>query len=176
MRLAPAVILLGALVMGSEAGAAAPKPSPLPNPHGWGKLNISYLQFRTDTVECGYQASQVKMTDIVGNAPSLPTVVAAAPPVSAGAATSSGISRDALDMLESYTQNLQQYTMGVENRVEARVQAAVDQCLKDRGYRPFRMTAEQMSRLRRYKKGTRERYQLIYALGTDPGVLSNQGL
>ena len=55
MRLT-AVAVLSALLAGSPAAAA-----PLPNPHGSAKPGVSYLLFRTDTVECGYAASLVKI-------------------------------------------------------------------------------------------------------------------
>jgi len=171
MRIAAAVLL--SVLAGGAAGAA-----PLPNPHGWAKPGVSYLQFRTDTVECGYAAAQVKMPAIVGgSAPSLPVTAVAAPPTSAAAAIAGGsLSRDQLDMIESYVENYQQYTEIVEKQVADRVQAELDKCLVGRGYRPFKVTSKQMGQLRKLHMGTRERYFYIYELGTDPAVLANQGL
>jgi hypothetical protein len=165
-----AAVLMTFLTAGSAAAAA------LPEPHGWAKPNISYLQFRTDTVECGYAAAQTKMTDIVKGPPSVPTIAVTAPSAHAGTGPASGMSPDTLDLLETYVQNYQQYTVVVERQVSERVQAELDKCLKDRGYSPFRVTSDEMAHLRRLKKGTRERYQYIYSLAVDPKVLATQGL
>lgn len=154
----PAVAVV-ALVVGS--GAAAP--AKLPNPHGWGKPNISYLQYRTDVAECGYIASQVKMPDVSNSAPTMPILTP-------------GDQAAQIDMMELYAQTYDQYTMMVTNKVVGYVEAAVDQCLESRGYRPFRVTSEQMAGLRRLPKGTAARYHYIYRLGTDPRILASQGL
>jgi hypothetical protein len=56
------------------------------------------------------------------------------------------------------------------------LQAILDQCLTERGYRPFRLTKAQMNRLHDLARGSAERARYLYSLGSDPAVLISQAL
>ncbi|MBV9882402.1 MAG: hypothetical protein JO276_05280 [Sphingomonadaceae bacterium] len=56
------------------------------------------------------------------------------------------------------------------------LQAVVDSCLTERGYRRFRLTSAQMRRLRGLAQGSAEREAYLHSLGSDAQVLSAQGI
>jgi hypothetical protein len=55
-------------------------------------------------------------------------------------------------------------------------QAVIDRCLTERGYRQFRLTAEQTARVSSLAEGTRERREYLHGLASDPAVLAAQGV
>lgn len=159
-------VLLAAGV--ADAGAAAPMP-----PHSWGKVGISYLQYRTDAAECAYAGlagagagpgSVVINTAVQGTPPS-------PGPAGALAASNAAVS-NLYAALDSYRADL----MMAEHKIYKAMQSADEQCLTARGYARFRLTEEQVARLSRLKPGTHERYSYLYSLAVDPRVLQSQAL
>ncbi|RAK51998.1 hypothetical protein [Phenylobacterium deserti] len=145
-------IILSVLLATTAAAPASAKPK-LP-PHSWGKPGISFLQYRTDTVECVYAASvskvRVPMADIM-------------------------ILADDVDVRQ-YVDQAQIGRSAQAIRVAEQVAEALDACLAARGYRPFRLTDEQRATLRTYRAGMPARQQYLFRLAADPDVLIRQGL
>ena len=56
------------------------------------------------------------------------------------------------------------------------LQAVVDSCLTERGYRRFRLTSAQMRTLRTLPQGSAERERYLPSLGSDAQVLSAQAI
>jgi hypothetical protein len=62
-------------------------------------------------------------------------------------------------------------------RQERRVrELAVEQCLQDRGYQKFQLTAAQGAHLETLLEGSSERRLYLHSLASDPAVLAAQGL
>ena len=57
-----------------------------------------------------------------------------------------------------------------------RYHRAVVACLRERGYRQFRLTDDQRRQLRRLRHGTDERRAFLHSLASNPRVLEAQGL
>lgn len=52
----------------------------------------------------------------------------------------------------------------------------MEQCLASRGYRQFRLTAEQAAHLASLPEGSAKRREYLHSLGSDPAVIAAQGL
>jgi hypothetical protein len=52
----------------------------------------------------------------------------------------------------------------------------LDTCLSARGYRQFRLTADQEAQLRHPRRGSEARRAYLHSLGSDPEVLGRQAL
>ena len=143
--------ILAAGLTASLAGAAQAQPAP--GRQSWGKPGISFLQYRTDAVECAY---------VAGN--SAPVSV---PSVDLVFAFDGG---DVFEVMESTKRN--QYR--IWNNVADQLEPALDSCLRGRGYRPFKLTDEQNVQLKALKRGSVSRHRYLYGLAIDPAVLVAQ--
>jgi hypothetical protein len=149
-------ILTAGLVAGAVAAlAGAAQAQPAPGRQSWGKPGISFLQYRTDAVECAYVAGS-----------SAPVSV---PTVDMVFAFDGG---DVFEVMESTKRN--QYRMW--NNVADQLEPALASCLRGRGYRPFKLTDEQTAQLKALKRGSASRHRYLYGLAIDPEVLNGQGL
>lgn len=137
----------------SLAGAARAQPAP--DRQSWGKTGISFLQYRTDAVECAWLAGS--------NAP------VSVPLVDQVFAFDGG---DVFEVMESSKRN--QYR--IWNNVADQLEPALETCLRSRGYRPFKLTVEQNVQLKALKRGSASRHRYLYGLAIDPEVLRGQGL
>jgi hypothetical protein len=54
--------------------------------------------------------------------------------------------------------------------------AVMEQCLSSRGYHQFRLTPEQAAHLAKLPEGSTERREYLHSLGSNPAVISAQGL
>ena len=54
------------------------------------------------------------------------------------------------------------------------MQAALDQCLVDRGYVRIMLTQDQVRGLAKLKRGTAERTAYLHAIDSDPAVIAAQ--
>jgi hypothetical protein len=53
---------------------------------------------------------------------------------------------------------------------------SLDTCFAARGYRQFRLTAEQETRLRHLRRGSEQRRAYLHSLGSDPEILNRQAI
>ena len=134
------------------AGAAQAQPAP--GRQSWGKSGISFLQYRTDAVECAYIASS--------------TAPVSVPSVDLVFAFDGG---DVFEVMEGAKRS--QYR--IWNNVADQLEPALDSCLGGRGYRPFRLTDEQNTQLKALKRGSASRHRYLYGLAVDPIVLTSPG-
>lgn len=146
-----AILAAGLIIV--LAGAAQAQPAP--DRQSWGKSGISFLQYRTDAVECAYVAGS-----------SAPVSVASVDIVFAADG------QDVFEVIEGAKRS--QYRMW--NNVADQLEPALESCLRGRGYRPFKLTDEQNTQLKALKRGSASRHRYLYALAVDPAVLSGQGL
>lgn len=66
------------------------------------------------------------------------------------------------------------YEAMTRSDVRAQLQAALDQCLVDRGYVRIMLTQEQVRGLARLRRGTAERTAYLHAIDSDPAVIAAQ--
>jgi hypothetical protein len=151
----PSIRRLAVLAVAGGLLAGAAQAQPAPDRQSWGKPGISFLQYRTDAVECAYLAGSAA-----------PVTVAS---VDLVFAFDGG---DVFEVMESTKRN--QYRMW--NNVADQLEPALETCLRGRGYRPFKLTAEQSAQLKALKAGSASRHRYLYGLAIDPDVLKAQGL
>lgn len=152
----------------------------------WGKANVTLADFRADAAVCELRGATAGDNARSGNLE--------------GAGSSSDYSRSQAgaggsaqgggnDVTPVGTHGAEvgtnmydvasraQYEAALRRRnAAAAQQAAVNQCLTEHGYRQFRLTAEQSAHLATLAAGTDARRAYLHQLGSDPAVLSAQGL
>jgi hypothetical protein len=153
----PAIRWLAAL---AAAGLVAPwagsvQAQPAPDHQSWGKPGISFLQYRTDAVECAWLAGSTAPVSV----PLVDQVFALD-------------GQDIYEVIESAKRS--QYRTW--NNVADQLEPALETCLRSRGYRPFKLTDEQDAQLKLLKRGSISRHRYLYSLAIDPDVLKIQGL
>ena len=164
IRLASAVVLL------AVASTALPANAYTRRDESWGKPGISFLQYRTDAVECAYLVETqapvaIPQVDLVF-ATDLPTP-------EASAATPDNPNLDISAVIDYAAQ----YRMRMDKtwrRVSQQLEPALAACLTDRGYRRFRLTDVQDAELKRLPAGARARQIYLWRLSADPAVLGAQ--
>ncbi len=155
-----AVVVAGLVLAGcATAMSDAPATS-------WGKVGISMTDFLADAAFCAQASADVRAQREV-LIQSRQTGGGSATPGSSEAAQASN---DALLAAANDQRNAQ-----VHADARAR-QAAHDQCLRDRGYTQFRLTAEQRTHLDAFPADSQERRNYLYQLGRDPSVLQTQAI
>jgi len=147
--LALAVTVIGGLL----AGAAQAQPAP--GGRSWGKPGISFLQYRTDAVECAWLAGSAAPVSV----PMVDQIF-------------SMDGQDVFEVIESAKRS--QYR--TFNNVADQLEPALETCLRGRGYRPFKLTDAQGAQLKQLKRGSASRHRYLYGLAIDPDVLKGQGL
>jgi hypothetical protein len=149
-------IAISALAAGCAAIlAGAAQAQPAPDRQSWGKPGISFLQYRTDAVECAW---------LTGD-----TAPVSVPPVDIVFALSG---QDVFEVIEQ--SRISQYR--IRNNVADQLESALETCLRGRGYRPFKLSDAQNAQLKLLKRGSPSRHRYLYGLATDPAVLTAQGL
>ena len=148
-----AAALAAAGLVAPWAGSAQAQPAP--DRQSWGKPGISFLQYRTDAVECAYLTGSTAPVSV----PLVDQVFAMD-------------GQDVYEVIES-TKRSQYRTW---NNVADQFEPALETCLRSRGYRPFKLTDEQNAQLKLLKRGSASRHRYLYGLAIDPDVLKIQGL
>jgi hypothetical protein len=151
----PSVSRLTVLAAVGALLAGAAQAQPAPGRQSWGKPGISFLQYRTDAVECAWLAGTATPVSV----PTVDQVFAMD-------------GQDIFEVMESAKRS--QYR--TFNHVADQLEPALETCLRGRGYRPFKLTDEQNSQLKQLKRGSSSRHRYLYGLAIDPDVLKAQGL
>jgi len=164
VRLATLAVLSLALIS-TPAGALNVKK----RNESWGKPGVSFAQYRADALECANVTYGAPLT--LHPLPPMPTGYV-------GIAQPSGVWLDLTPRhVVVYTTTLVE---GVKHAtwmdVSEQLQLVLDQCLIEKGYSRFRLTADQMERLDHLKKMSPERLQYLYRLGSDATVVVPQKL
>jgi hypothetical protein len=169
MRLSPRPItslaLAGFLVTAGPALAAQPRGET------WGKPGISFLQYRTDAVECTYDAESKAPVNIppVDLAYMTDTAQMGSRPAQDTAAPAPD-----LNGLLDYVAQTQMRKDRAWRNVARQLEPALTACLTSRGYQRVKLNEAQADELRRLKPGTRARHVYLWSLAVDPAVLSTQ--
>ena len=161
------------------ASLAQPALAYLRRGESWGKPGISYLQYRTDAVECAYDAetkapvaiAQVDLTFMTDGALPDPPPPSSPPMNSQGGSADPGPdTRVILDYAAQSRMHMNKHWRSVAQQLEPALVA----CLKGRGYQRFRLTSPQKDELKRLRAGTRARNVYLWDLAVDPTVLKTQ--
>lgn len=158
--LRPTILIAGLMAaLTAPAANAAAKDS-------WGKPGISFLQYRTDAVECAYEAET--------KAPvSIPTVdltymTDSAPPDAQPSfdPTQPNLNQPNVDVsaLVDYAARAQLHMNKTWREVARQLKPALETCLRGRGYRPFRLEKDQIEQLNRLPAGSRARQVYLWNL------------
>jgi hypothetical protein len=136
----------------------------------WGKPGISFLQYRTDAVECAYLVETQAPVTI----PQVDLVFATDLPTPEASPTN--LENPNLD-ISAVIDYASQYRLHMDKtwrRVSQQLEPALATCLKDRGYRRFRLTDAQETELKRLPAGAKARQIYLWRLSVDPAVLGSQ--
>ncbi|HWU81661.1 MAG TPA: hypothetical protein VN158_16545 [Caulobacter sp.] len=170
------LVRLGLVCILAAAALPASAQRP-PSDESWGKPGVSYLQYRTDAVECAYKVGQeapvsIPMVDLV-----FPMDMPVIDPVDAAGAvdTSGALNSSTYDTVKSLDTARARMTKPWREIVR-QVRPALAQCLTERGYRRFRLTKDQHEQLKALPTGTRARHVYLWAIAIDPEVQRRQVL
>ena len=175
------IIAFGAIAALLAAPAAA---RAKPENVSWGKPYVGFASYNEDAQQCANRAFGVKAQMLPKTAEALGVLQGmsffsffadwAARNQAGGANISDAVRPDHVPFRNTTYTTLFRHAAYVD--VVEQLQAVVDQCLVERGYRKFRLTAQQMQQLRRLKHGTPEREHFLHSLGSDPIVLTTQAI
>lgn len=158
MRGTIVAITLGALTAAMPVQARYVSPG---HDKSWGKPGISFDQYRDDAVTCGQQAAAL---DLRESDPAKALVVASR----------------LLDNVPDVWAASEAMRLASPERNFAKagdlLQATLERCLHERGYRKFKLTSEQKHRLSKLPIGSDARHHYLYALASDPEVLTRQAI
>jgi hypothetical protein len=130
---------------------AGPVPA-APSPTSWGKVDVSFTQYRADAEACAEQGLATALQQQLGNW------------------NSQGIH----NAPEDYLRTFQSRALEKRHTQITEGQSALDDCLIARGYRPFRLTGAQRAHLDTLAAGSEARQRYLYSLARDPAVLAAQ--
>jgi hypothetical protein len=159
---------LAALLLATSL--ASPADAYVRKDESWGKAGISFLQYRTDAVECAYLVEtqapvKIPLVDLAfATDMPLPETSAANP------------ENPNLD-ISAVVDYAAQYRLHMDKtwlRAAQQLEPALATCLKDRGYQRFRLTDAQDAELKRLPAGAKARQIYLWRLAVDPAVLSAQ--
>jgi hypothetical protein len=166
-------ILVSAAVALALTGCAATAPTT-----GWGKPNISKVDYGTDLGMCtglsslqdsGNGAAQAGgMTGTRGGGGSIGSANAGGSVGTFGGGTYTGTASPDL-VNRAATQQQSQAMAAKRLRDET-----LGRCMLERGYQQFALTPDQAAELHKHPNGSNEYYEYLFKLGSDPAVLSKQ--
>lgn len=152
----------------SEAAAARPA-------YSWGKPGISRAAYDADALTCGLRAASrdvaadeetqgyVRGFEALERENDMPPV--ARPPDEDG-------------LIAQANRNVLLRRVHRPDRkvdtLQAKLQGEVEACLTARGYTRFRLSRDQIGRLRKLRAGSPERRDFLYALGSDTDIVSSR--
>ena len=150
-RLIPVILVA---VLAASPALAATKDS-------WGKAGTSFLQYRTDAVECAYEAESkapvaIPQVDLafMSDAPQ-PDAMSFPDPAQPNMDVTAVV---------DYAARAQLHMNKTWREVARQLQPALATCLRGRGYSPFRMSPEQIDQLKRLPTGSRARQVYLWNL------------
>jgi hypothetical protein len=160
-----ATLALAALAVSASPAFAVGKPHNV----SWGRAGVSFTTYQADTLDCANRAYgiQVQMRPY---GPAGTGYVGSILPAAIWTSLTPG-------QVPVYTTTyVEGYRHAAWMDTVEQLQAVVDTCLADRGYRQFRLTAGQMRRLNGLAQGSGERAHFLYSLGADQAVLASQAI
>lgn len=138
----------------------------------WGKPDVSIDQYRTDAITCGRAGYYM---DVSGTE-AAHVFRRATSELDANEANLPGSSPDEMLSIALTSAQIVHSTRPDERMKDVGylMQSRVDECLKGRGYKQFKLTSAQRKHLEKLHLGSVERHVYLYGLATDPTVLQTQ--
>ena len=167
-KIAPAALpgVLLFLVASAPVGAA-------PKPHlSWGKIGVSFEQYRLDAVECGRAGYYLDLAETE----QARVFKRASSELDANEAGIQNLSPPMQMNLAIQSAGIVEGTRPAARFRELRAvqEGPMTACLRDRGYTQFKLTQAQEDTLKRLRRGSPERHQYLHRLASDPAVLEGQ--
>jgi hypothetical protein len=163
------ILALAAAALGTAAEARRPALS-------WGKAGISYQEYRADATSCLRVAAG---TDLTGTEPANALVYASRRIETSLTSDFTPMVGGGFDPILNLANAVHQARMAA--RADLRIQQArdilqarLDHCLEEHGYRRFQLTDDQRHQLDRFHLRQAERQVYLHSLASDPQVLANQ--
>ena len=168
------------ILLATVAFALAPAPASAAEPfETWGKAGVSFEEYRSDAILCARHAVAMDISETEA----AQTMVAASQSVDNAASGAWITSPSQTDQATSISPNLDINRTASAYRADRQFRALSDlqyetlaSCLRQLGYRQFRLTREQQRELRRLRRGSDERRNYLHGLASSPEVLERQGL
>ena len=173
MRTALSLPILALLAAGLGTAAAARRPA-----LSWGKPGVSYEQYRADATICLREAAG---TDLTGTEPANALVLASRRIETALTNDFTPMVGGGFDPLITFANAVQQQRIAARPDLRIRqardiLQARLDHCLEEHGYRRFQLTDAQRRRLNHFDMRQPERQVYLHSLASDPQVLASQAV
>ncbi|AAK24049.1 hypothetical protein [Caulobacter vibrioides] len=127
----------------------------------WGKAGTSFLQYRTDAVECAYEAQTKAPVSIP--LVDLTYMTDAAQPDGLAQQDATQPNMD-VNALVDHAARAQLHMNKTWREVARQLEPALEACLRGRGYRPFRLAKSQIEQLKRLPTGSRARQVYLWNL------------
>ena len=164
-------MLRSSLTLVSLTAALAAQPALAATKDSWGKAGTSYLQYRTDAVECAYEA-QTKAPVAI---PVVDLVYMTDAP-QADAQPTADLTQPNMDVnvLVDYAAQSQLHMNKTWREVARQLAPALETCLRGRGYRPFRLTKDQAEELKRLPTGSRARQVYLWNLSLNGPAMARR--
>ena len=173
---------LGAALLALAATApvlAQVTPRNAPRETSWGKAGVSLDQYREDGVTC----ARIAVNRDIADTEQVRTLIRASRALDSAAQTSWSSGPSETDSASQVVVNTDLNRTREAYRVDRQLRELSDLqydtlavCLRELGYRQFRLTEDQQRQLRRLRHGSDERRAFLHRLGSDPRVLETQGL
>lgn len=179
MRYLFAVPMFALLIPAPASSAPAPKES-------WGKAGVTLAQYRQDALQCGMRGYYTDISrtqdakEFVRASRELDTLsTGAMGPSTTGSNATGPASTNAVDQAAQYADMQQHIIEGVRpeerfHNIKKALISTDEQCLAQRGYSKFVLTADQRHVLGKLKAGSDQRRAYLYSLATNPTVLQSQ--
>ena len=177
--------MVGRLIISTALAAALSVPAwAAGKPHdvSWGKPDVSFARYNQDAQQCANRAFGIKAGMLPETAEALGAIQAMnlysffteweARDHGGRANAAAAVRPDRVPFRNTTYTGM--YTHAAYVDVVTQLQAAVDQCLVERGYHRFRLTNAQLDQLRRLRLGTAEREHYLHSLGSNASVLAAQ--
>ncbi|USQ97695.1 hypothetical protein [Caulobacter sp. RL271] len=132
----------------------------------WGQPGVSFLQYRTDAVECAYRVGQDAPVDY----PQVDLVFSSNIVIPDA---EKDVDMPMREMVDATAPNPQRMTRPWRE-ISSQLQEPLAKCLGERGYHRFRLTKDQVGGLKALSPGSRARQVYLWNLAVDPGVQRRQ--
>ena len=163
MRCQPAIFLSTLFALAAAAGLAGAAGAAGPPAVSWGKPGVSFDAYRAEATACLRAAAA---TDLTGTEPAEALVLASR-------RVETALNADPLSVALAVDAARPDLRLRQARDI---IQARLDQCLADHGYRRFRLTDAQRQQLDHFSMRRPERQVYLHSLASDPQILASQAV
>ena len=173
---------LSLCVFFATPATAAPAPK-----DSWGKVGITFDQYRQDAVECGREGYYLDISEtndakeFVKASQQLDTLNGMTSPTTNNLNPNGQVSPNSVDQAARFAVTQQHIIDSVRpdqrfRNIKQTLQSTTDNCLIRRGYSKFALTDAQRHQIKKLKVGSDARHAYLFRLASDPAILSAQAI